>query len=194
MRSGADAGPRVSFDRSLLPMMMNSQRRYTNANAAACLFMRLGRERLLALRLDDLTPPEHLPQLELLWSELLSSGTQAGAYEFLMPCGRRLRIGYSATALRGSERHVGIVDPNPSDFACSGANASAARDEHLSVREREIIARVAMGDPPQVIADELSISSAAVEGYIGECLIKLHASNQSQAVLLAIRRGEIQPF
>src|SRR5205807_8147672 len=48
---------RASFRTSLVPMVIaDHERRYVAANPAACLLLRLPEEKVLGLRIDDLTP------------------------------------------------------------------------------------------------------------------------------------------
>lgn len=91
MTPAHDSSHRVSFKRSLLPMLVvDCQRRYVDANHAACLLLRLPRERVLQLRIEDLTPPESLAMLTCRWDEFIAAGTQAGVHEFRMPDGQPL--------------------------------------------------------------------------------------------------------
>jgi DNA-binding CsgD family transcriptional regulator len=61
----------------------------------------------------------------------------------------------------------------------------------LSDREREVLARVAMGETGETIADALHISSATVETHVRHCLAKLGAKNRPHAIALGLQRGEI---
>ena len=190
MSSVDDASWRAWFDRSLLPILVvDDQRRYTDANLAACLLLRIPRAQVLTLRIDDLTTPENLPLLERRWQDFMQAGTQAGVHEFLMPDGQRVRGAYSATVNFIPGKHIATIDPQHTGDACRGAaNASA---EPLSGREREVMALVAIGQTGPAIARDLHISLATVETHIRHCLAKLGAKNRPHAVLLAMRRGEI---
>ena len=54
--------PHPLFLRSLNPMLIvDDERRYVDANPAACLFLRLPRDAICELRIDDVTPPELRP-------------------------------------------------------------------------------------------------------------------------------------
>ena len=193
MKSGDDPQWRVSFVRSLLPILVaDARRQCTDVNPAACLFFRLPRTRVLELRLDDLTPPENLGSLKRAWASLVKAGTQAGSHEFLMPDGQRVRVAYSATVDLSSGRHIAVLDPQRHpDRARDVALQRESQGAQLTRREREILALVAMGQTGPAIARELHISLATVETHIRHCLEKLGANNRPHAVLLAIKRGEI---
>ena len=90
-------------------LIVDDKRRYVDANRAACLLLRLSRERVLELRVDDLTPAEDRADMEALWSELLRMGTQSGPFELATPDGMRISVDYSATAHVAPGRHLGVL-------------------------------------------------------------------------------------
>ncbi len=183
----------ASLRHSLLPILVaDCRRRYIDANPAACLLLRLPLARVLELRVDDLTAPEHLPALQRRWDEFMSAGTQAGLYELLMPDGQRLHVAYSATVELNGGTHIAICDLHlDCDTNEAEIDEPTGRDDALSEREREILGLVALGETGSEIARELHISLATVETHIRHCLAKLGAKNRPHAVLLAIQRGEI---
>jgi PAS domain S-box-containing protein len=189
-----DAGAgRVVFARSLLPMVVvDDQRRYVDANQAACLLLRLGRDQVLKLRADDLTPPEQRPALQELWEALLRDGSQSGRYELLMPDGQRVQIIYSATANVEPQRHLAIMQ-----LAAGESNDEAVAAQlsppalRLTEREREVLALVAMGETGQTIGSALHISATTVETHVRNCLSKLAAKNRPHAIAIALEHGEI---
>ncbi len=62
----------------------------------------------------------------------------------------------------------------------------------LDEREREILRRAAQGQSNQKIADELYVSVSTVKANLRALFRKLDASTRTEAVLEAIRRGEIE--
>lgn len=62
---------------------------------------------------------------------------------------------------------------------------------HLSEREREIIALVADGFTAQQIADKLFVSLDTVETHKRNVIKKLEANNAAHAVAKAVREGMI---
>jgi two-component system NarL family response regulator len=189
-RSEHSAGCPETFWRSLLPMLaLDDTRRYRAANHAACLLFRRSQRGVLTLRVDDVTPPENLPALHLLWGEFLANGTQTGVCELLMPDGQRLHAAYTATANACNGLHVTVLDPQPGSTGEVHQHGGAEAD--LSGREREVLALVALGETGATIARDLHISIATVETHIRHCLAKLGARNRTHAVLLALKRGDI---
>ncbi len=65
--------------------------------------------------------------------------------------------------------------------------------EPLTVREREILARLAQGKSSAAIAAELHIAPLTVRTHIRNLLDKLDAHSRLEAVASALRRGLIEP-
>ena len=65
-------------------------------------------------------------------------------------------------------------------------------DEALTAREIEVLGQVAGGNRNRDIAERLFISEETVKGHVKRIMDKLGASDRTQAVAIAIRRGIIQ--
>ena len=65
-------------------------------------------------------------------------------------------------------------------------------DENLTVREVEVLQRVAGGNRNRDIADLLHISEETVKVHIKHIMDKLGAKDRTQAIAIAVRRGIIQ--
>ncbi len=65
-------------------------------------------------------------------------------------------------------------------------------DETLTDREIEVLRRVADGNRNRDIAEQLFISEETVKVHIKHIMEKLGASDRTQAVAIAVRRGIIQ--
>jgi len=173
-------------------LLADGDRRYVDANPAACLILRLPRESVLQLRIDDLTVPERLPTIQDRWDEFILAGVKAGTHEFLMRDGQRLRVAYSATVGFRNTHHLAIwdleLDPATDE---SGAARSAVGQQPLSRREREILMHVAMGESDRAIAHDLQISRAAAATQVRRCMGKLGAANRPHAVMLGFGRRDI---
>jgi two-component system, NarL family, response regulator LiaR len=66
-------------------------------------------------------------------------------------------------------------------------------DGGLTVREREVLALVARGLPNKLIARELGIAEKTVKAHVSSILAKLGVTDRTQAALLAVRRGWVEP-
>ena len=73
----------------------------------------------------------------------------------------------------------------------AGAGRRALRDSTLSSREREVLGLVAKGNSNREIAVELGITEATVKCHVSVILMRLNASDRTQAVVTALQRGLI---
>jgi DNA-binding CsgD family transcriptional regulator len=182
----------ASFEDSLVPMLIaNDQRKYVDANRAACLLFRMDRAAVLRLSIDDLTPPEHREATVGLWEAFVRDGAQAGTIELSMPDGARLHVDYSATAHVQPGRHLSLLSLPTSDRARSAKSRSDRGPAVLTDREREVLTLIAMGERGAAIARKLGVSPATVETHVRHCLTKLGASNRAHAITLGLQLGEI---
>jgi two-component system, NarL family, response regulator len=73
----------------------------------------------------------------------------------------------------------------------SQALTSRTRDSNLSNREREVLGLLANGKSNREIAVELGITEATVKCHVSVILMRLNASDRTQAVVAALQRGLI---
>ncbi|HUA97359.1 MAG TPA: response regulator transcription factor [Terracidiphilus sp.] len=71
----------------------------------------------------------------------------------------------------------------------SQALAARTPDSNLSARERQVLELLAKGKSNKEIASELHISEATVKCHVSVILMRLNASDRTQAVVTAIQRG-----
>jgi DNA-binding NarL/FixJ family response regulator len=70
--------------------------------------------------------------------------------------------------------------------------AEHVSDEALTAREREVLQHIAGGNRNRDIAERLFISEETVKVHIKHIMEKLDASDRTEAVTVAVRRGIIQ--
>lgn len=68
-------------------------------------------------------------------------------------------------------------------------SSTAAPDDALSPREREIVGLVARGHAYKAIAEELFISPKTVENHVRNIMAKLHLSRRHELIRWAVDRG-----
>ena len=73
----------------------------------------------------------------------------------------------------------------------AGERERGARDEPLTAREVQVLELLAEGLPNKVIAARLGISDQTVKFHVAAIISKLGASNRTEAVRHAVRRGLI---
>lgn len=69
------------------------------------------------------------------------------------------------------------------------ALASRNPNSDLSLRERQVLALLAGGKSNKEIAGELGITEATVKCHVSVILMRLNASDRTQAVVVALQRG-----
>jgi DNA-binding NarL/FixJ family response regulator len=81
------------------------------------------------------------------------------------------------------------------EFATQPARGSAppAELEELTAREREVMALVAKGLSNAEIAERLVVSPATARTHVGRAMMKLHAHDRAQLVVLAYETGLVLP-
>ena len=110
-----------------------------------------------------------------------------------------LRVGASGYLLKDSPREqllqaVRSVASGGRFVPPEVASRLATRDnfEALSPRETELLQVIAEGKSNREIANELFITEGTVKFHINRILTKLGASNRSEAVAIALRRGLVR--
>jgi two-component system, NarL family, response regulator len=70
--------------------------------------------------------------------------------------------------------------------------AEHVADDNLTVREIEVLRRVAAGKSNKLVAAELDISEGTVKTHMKSILPKLDASDRTHAVMIALKRGILE--
>jgi DNA-binding NarL/FixJ family response regulator len=74
-------------------------------------------------------------------------------------------------------------------LAAEDGAAGAPRGEHLTPREREVLALLARGRANKVIARDLGVSERTVKTHVSNILGKLNLTDRTQAAVYAVRHG-----
>lgn len=183
------------YEHSLNPMLIaDDQRHYVDANAAACLFLRLPVESLRKLTIDDLTTPALRPDLQAMWSEFLNGKLieHSLPWHLQMPDGASLAVDISGTPQLRPGCHLTIMlFPAERTLNERLEHAAPPADKVLTPREREILTLVALGNTGLRIASRLFLSPATVQSHVVNALIKLGAKNRAHGIALALQAGEL---
>jgi two-component system response regulator FixJ len=73
--------------------------------------------------------------------------------------------------------------------AAAAASAAVARVEPLSLRQRQVLRGIAIGQPNKIIAFELGLSIRTVEAYRAQLLEKLGVRSTAEAIRVAVAAG-----
>jgi DNA-binding CsgD family transcriptional regulator len=197
-RPGAELG--LAFERSLHPMLVaDDERRYVDANAAACLFMRVAREQVVERRVDEFVPPEMRPGFDRTWSDFIRLGSVPAAVEWYFPDDEsRIPIVVGTTSIRPGLYLIVVIPWWSTDEADTAIGVDAVHGEAtvdglapLSDREREVLTLLAFGHSGEQIARELFISPETVRTHVQHVRSKLGATTRGHAIAIAISQGEI---
>jgi len=109
---------------------------------------------------------------------------KAGAVGFLLKDTLRSELVNTIRLIHSGGRKV------PEEIALQMAEHVA--DDALSMREIEILRKVARGRSNKIIGDELGISEYTVKNHLKSILSKLNADDRTHAVTIALRRGYIE--
>ncbi|MCB1210329.1 MAG: response regulator transcription factor [Verrucomicrobiales bacterium] len=113
--------------------------------------------------------------------EEIQAALRAGALGYLQKSSSRDDL---LTAIRTvADGHTSL----PPDIARRLDTLSAEPD--ITPREREILARIALGNANKEIAAQLGIAEDTVKQHVSRILQKLHVNDRAQATAEAIRRG-----
>lgn len=197
------------FSESRNPMLLaDDERRYVNANAAACDLLGHDLATLRTMRIDDITIPEYRPFLDDVWSDFLARGGSIGRFAVLCADGSRAEVEFNATANVTPGLHLSIfINPDitgdaggldDDDLADKNleepvAAVAARTGRLLDPTERRVITLLAMGRNWHEVADEVGETPGEVRVSMESAMAKLGARTRAHAVSIAMRAGEIDP-
>ena len=97
---------------------------------------------------------------------------------------------------RGGRRHPGLAagrrpQGQAAPTATATATATSAGKGVLSPREHQVVELLAGGNTGEEVAERLGISPATVRVHVRNATGKLGASTRTQAVAIAVARGEV---
>jgi DNA-binding CsgD family transcriptional regulator len=183
------------LERSWVPMVLvDDERRYVEVNAPSRLALGLGRDELLRLRLDDLTPPHRWPSMEARWARMLEEGYIAGPYEDSPSEDMYLGVTFFALANVLPGRHLVAFAPAGWPDGETLLQLEKRGEESgavLTPRELQVLQLAADGRKASTIGQELSVSIATVKTHLEHIYVKLGVGDRTAAVAEAMRLGMI---
>jgi NarL family two-component system response regulator LiaR len=116
--------------------------------------------------------------------ELIQRAIGAGAIGYLL---KNVSATQLAEAIRAAHQGRSTMDPAAVQILVQSASQPPPLGHDLTDREREVLALLVDGKTNKEIADELTLSTATVRGYVSNILSKLEASNRTEAASLALQ-------
>jgi two-component system, NarL family, response regulator len=114
----------------------------------------------------------------------VSAAMSAGAQGYVLKSDDSAHMIAAMRTVHAGRRYV---TPQVSEMLAGAFTSSG-----LTVRERQVISLLARGEPNRAIARILGITEETVKGHVKNILGKLGASNRTEAVTRAARRGLIR--
>jgi DNA-binding NarL/FixJ family response regulator len=145
-------------------------------------------ERLSAVRIVILTTFE--------LDEYVFEALRAGASGFLVKDTEPVELIRAVRAVAGGEA---LLSPSVTkrliaEFATRAKEPTRVSAlDHLTDREREVMALVAEGLSNEEIAERLIVSPATAKTHVSRAMIKLNARDRAQLVVLAYESGLVRP-
>ncbi|HNM76942.1 MAG TPA: response regulator transcription factor [Tepidiformaceae bacterium] len=114
---------------------------------------------------------------------------RAGARGYLLKGARRAETVRAITAVAAGEAIFSPVIARRMMGFFKAARTAATIFPDLTDREREVLSRIAQGDPNEAIAAEFGLSLKTVRNHVSAILSKLQVADRAQAALRAREAG-----
>jgi NarL family two-component system response regulator LiaR len=144
--------------------------------------MRMLRERQPTVRVIVLT--------SFFDDEQLMPALRAGAAGYLLKNAPPQEL---ARAVRAAHAGEAVLDPVVAARLIEALAGHAEPLDQLTPREREVLVLIGRGFPNKRIARELGLAEKTVKTHVGHVLAKLGVSDRTQAAVVAVRAGLVQP-
>jgi NarL family two-component system response regulator LiaR len=122
--------------------------------------------------------------------EQLMPALRAGAAGYLLKNAPPQEL---ARAVRAAHAGEAVLDPVVAARVIEALAGHAEPLDRLTPREREVLVLIGRGFPNKRIARELGLAEKTVKTHVGHVLAKLGVSDRTQAAVIAVRAGLVQP-
>ena len=175
------------FEQSANPIMLiDSERRVVEVNAAMVESLRTTRGNLIGRSIPDLIAPGERAESWSQWRQFLRGGEYSGVRTFVRGDGTHIRCEFAARLATIGGRRLGVYvashDGDERRFERPGTPDAGA----LTPREREIVTLIAIGHDTMRIAEELTISPETVRTHIRNAMRKLDVHTRAQLVAVCL--------
>ena len=161
-------------------LLIGDDREFLAGNRRARELLAATPEQLLSMRIDDIAGDG----IEERWAAFRGTGEQEGAVLVRARDGTEHDAELIARANFEPGRHLAILRPIPPPRAVERGK--------LSAREREVLRMLASGATASETANALFLSRATVATHVRNAMVKLGAHTRIEAVVIAMREGEIE--
>jgi DNA-binding NarL/FixJ family response regulator len=120
----------------------------------------------------------------------LMPALRAGAAGYLLKNAPPAEV---ARAVRAADAGEALLDPVVAARLLETLATDGDPLDSLTPREREVLVLIGQGFPNKRIARELSVSEKTVKTHVGHVLAKLGVTDRTQAAVVAVRQGLVDP-
>ncbi len=158
---------------------------------------------IVDLRLPGMTAPALIaelkrqhPDLEMLVFTSYAEAAEiravltAGAVGYLLKDALR---GDLVRAVRAVASGQAWLHPTAQRQLLDSLNSDDSPWQQLSMRERDVLRLMVEGLSNKLIGRRLNLTEGTVKGYVSQVLAKLGVADRTQAALLAVKRGWLEP-
>jgi DNA-binding NarL/FixJ family response regulator len=183
-----DGEEAIRLAKSLVPDVILMDIRMPGVDGLAATRAIAADERLSGVRIVILTTFE--------LDEYVFEALRSGASGFLVKDTEPVELLRAVRAVAGGEA---LLSPSVTrrliaEFATRAKEPMRSPElDHLTDREREVMALVAEGLSNEEIAQRLYVSPATAKTHVSRAMIKLHARDRAQLVVLAYESGLVRP-
>ena len=179
------------FERSVNPIVLvDDSRRLLESNAAGVELLGYPSEDVVGRPIGELITSPSRAQRDKDWRRMIQTGEQSGTYTFRRRDGSQIEVDFATRLVRVGQRSlvVGVVLPLGRVTLARKVGPQAAS---LTVREREVVALIALGQETNRIAEDLYISPETVRTHVRNAMAKLGVHTRAELVAVAFSRGEL---
>ncbi len=179
------------FERTLNPIaMLDESRRLLAVNSAVVELLGYRSDELVGRSIDELiaSPSRALRDKE--WQHLVQAGEQSGSHTYRRRDGSQIEIDFAIRLVRVGQRTLLVAVVLPLGRVTL-ARQVGDETAPLTVREREVVALIALGQETKRIAEELVISPQTVRTHVQHAMAKLGVHTRAELVAVAFSRGEL---
>jgi PAS domain S-box-containing protein len=195
-RHPADARFWPIFDHAGVPMLLlDEQRRLIEVNDAALALYAYGREELVGAVGDRLLAEPERATADAGWERFLYAGRFYGDRKVIRADGTQLRAQYAGHLTVVAGRRVGLFvilsahpDPGGLELISTALTEHSAHtsENPLTLREREVVRLVALGQTGPQIAKSLGVASETVRTHVRNAMSKTNSHTRAQLVSTAL--------
>ena len=179
------------FGQSLHGMVyVDDSRQAREVNHAACVMVQRSRDAILRSRIDDLTAPVALPDLEKTWGELMETGSLTGRWPLTTGDDRLVEVEYSAVARARDDLHL-IVFVHRHMPAADSDEVGTRAAAPITEREAQVLKLLALGFTGPEIAERLVLGVETVRTHIRNLKRKLGARTLPHLIALAMSSPQV---